>query len=88
MPLRFLAAGQIPVVSIYDRNAANTVVHSRPEYSRDEAEIVASWLNGMDIPLGTMAARGNDPWDPINRHPKACRSYRINSAGRRICRGY
>lgn len=43
--------------------------HDRPGYTRDDAQVVADWLNGQDRPLPTMVSPIYDPWDPSVRFP-------------------
>lgn len=42
-------------------------IHSRPEYTKEDARIVCYWLNGHDPCLVTMKDRAHDEWDPVNR---------------------
>lgn len=47
---------------VFDSNQKQ--FHDRPEYTREQAQEVAAWLNGMDWPLPTMTDREQDTWDP------------------------
>lgn len=42
----------------------------RPQYTPDEAQEVADWLNGQDRPLVTMVQPGWDEWNPLYRQGK------------------
>lgn len=55
----------IIVPGMFDSNYK--IFHDRPEYTLEDARVVADWLNGRDRPLTDMVARAHDPRDPFLR---------------------
>lgn len=57
----YAVPGLMPA-GVFDSNRKR--FHDRPDYTQEQAQEVAAWLNGDDRPLLITTDRAHDPWDP------------------------